>query len=464
MGNVFKPLNNRNTVNGIDSLSPLPASAFSCRSTTTTSTLPAVTPPRRAKRSSADFCSSPSFTEPRAIFPMRTYAPRPSTSSEATFEPPPPPAKRGRKPGPLSRTAREAQRRLNHSIIEKARRTKINDALATLKELVPMGYGQVKPPPAESAAPDDEDDDDDYTEGIKKAKPKSKGTGKKEEKEKEFKLEILVRTVSFLQDLLKRVADLEATVSTPSMCQDCSGAGHSDEKQAKRKRIHLEEDDREDDRVQETARFPTSRGAKALRLSESAPTSTANAKIPQEVPISPGSLLMPSTPVSPPPTADGARLPSISSWLPNSVIDPQLLPPSNRPSSSPHIGSYLPSPPSSAHVDPVRTSHMPPVLSLGPVATAAMVNAPRSATSTTSSGSRTAEDESAASLLLQIRAGSSPNFRPVPSSPSSSAYGLPDPSNFLLHSDVRSQREGNHVRQAQTPGSMLGMNAGSRTF
>lgn len=416
-------------------------------------------PPRRAKRSSVDFISSPSLTQPRAILPMRPYAPRPATSSSETIqEPPPPPAKRGRKPGPLSRTAREAQRRLNHSIIEKARRTKINDALATLKELVPAGYGQVKPPPTESADPDDEDEDDDeYTEGTKKPKPKPKGTGKKEEKEKEFKLEILVRTVSFLQDLLKRVADLEATVSPSSTCRNCSGHRPS-EKPTKRKRIHLEDDDDEDhERLPETARSATSRGAKAPRVSESAP---ATKKISQDVPISP--MALPSTPISPPLAADAARLPSISSWLPNSVIDPQLLPPSNKPSLSPHMASYLPSPPSSTHVDPVRTSHMPPVLSLGPVATAAMVNAPRSATSTTSnSSSRTAEDESAASLLLQIRAGSSPNFRPIPSSPSSSAaYGLPDPSNFMLHSDVRSQ--GNHVRQPQTPGSMLGMT--SRKF
>jgi len=393
---------------------------------------------------------------------MRPYAPRPPTSPETTLEPPPLPAKRGRKPGPLSRTAREAQRRLNHSIIEKARRTKINEALARLKELVPVGYGQVKLPPAESVDPDDEDEDDDEYTNSKKAKPKPKGTGKKEEKEKEFKLEILVRTVSFLQDLLKRVADLETTVSAPSTCQNCRDPGPS-EKSTKRKHIHLEDGDEDHDRVQETAHSAPSRGAKAPRVSESAPMPSANAKIPQDVPISPTLLPLPSTPVSPPPAADAARLPSISSWLLNSVIDPQLLPPSNRPS-SPHVGSYLPSPPSSTHVDPVRTSHMPPVLSLGPVATAAMVNAPRSATSPISS-SRTPEDESAASLLLQIRAGSSPNFRPVPSSPSSaSAYGLPDPSNFLLHSDVRSQREGNHVRQAQTPGSMLGMNVSGGKF
>lgn len=51
-------------------------------------------------------------------------------------EPAPAPKRRGRKPGPMSRTARESQRKLNHSRIEKARRTKINETLATLSNLV----------------------------------------------------------------------------------------------------------------------------------------------------------------------------------------------------------------------------------------------------------------------------------------------------------------------------------------
>lgn len=36
----------------------------------------------------------------------------------------------------MSRTARESLRKLNHSKIEKARRTKINETLATLSTLV----------------------------------------------------------------------------------------------------------------------------------------------------------------------------------------------------------------------------------------------------------------------------------------------------------------------------------------
>ena len=119
-------------------------------------------PPRRAKR--ARSC------EP--VSPLSS----PSQPDE-------PPKRRGRRPGTLSRAAREAQRKVNHSLIEKARRTKINDALATLRELVP---------PAES--PDDSDDDE------PRHKPRA---------EKEFKLEILVRTVAHLQELTDRVRQLE---------------------------------------------------------------------------------------------------------------------------------------------------------------------------------------------------------------------------------------------------------------
>ena len=74
-------------------------------------------------------------------------------------------------------------------------------------------------------------------------KPKSKKAGKKEEKEKEFKLEILVRTVSFLQNLIKRVAVLEEGVISPPPCPTCAGSGVADAK--KRKRSHLDEIDRQ---------------------------------------------------------------------------------------------------------------------------------------------------------------------------------------------------------------------------
>ena len=323
------------------------------------------------------------------------------------------PAKRGRKPGPLSRSAREAQRRLNHSIIEKARRTKINDALATLRQLVPVDYGSTQ---HDLHDDDDDDDDDEYPEdGAKrvKPKPKPKGTGKREEKEKEFKLEILVRTVSFLQDLLKRVDTME---NTSPLCHRCGTPG---EAYKKRKRSQIQVCD-EDDSDQPSR----------------------NPKLPRHHSQTIGKSPMISPILSPIHDGSGARLPSISSWLPNVEIDSPVLSPLQNKHCSPPMGPYLPSPPASTHFDPIRTCQVPPDLNLGPVATAAMVSLPR-----------TSEDESAASLLLQIAA--SPPFKPSSSSTHSS-YNLPDPSKFMLHSDVRSQRAG-HVRQPQTPASLLGL-------
>jgi hypothetical protein len=115
--------------------------------------------------------------------------------------------KRGRKPNPNPsvRTAREAARKANHSVIEyverhacvqllwlirlhrKKRREKINQALTELRTLVPA---------------------DDTPE----ASPTTK----------DFKLEVLVRTVSHLQMLAGRVRELEsAAASSASHCQCC---------------------------------------------------------------------------------------------------------------------------------------------------------------------------------------------------------------------------------------------------
>ena len=359
----------------------------------------------------------------------------------------PTPAKRGRKPGPLSRSAREAQRRLNHSIIEKARRTKINDALATLKQLVPIDYGSAQP--QNELEDDDDDDDDEYPEeGTKRSKSKSKPKGKREEKEKEFKLEILVRTVSFLQDLLQRVRNLEDNVPACHHCEKVT--------QSSKKRKHSQVSDESDN----GSTSPTNRNAEGehtrkIFKSQLVPTETNG-------------------------NGSGARLPSISSWLPSSdpvdstVISPQLKPisplvnpyasPPNfdsirspqtsltrtiekpKPSSlSPNVnGSYLPSPPASTHFIPIRASQIPPDLNLGPVATAAMVTPPPPP--------RTSEDESAASLLLEI--ASSPPFRP--SFSTNSHHNLPDPSTFMLPSNQR-PRVGGHDRQPQTPSSLLGL-------
>lgn len=121
------------------------------------------------------------------------------------------PTKRGRKPAPAaSRGAREQARKTNHSRIEKRRREKINDALSTLRELVPSDIATmvasvsgesgcslalVSPglSPALSAV------------GATNASGKKKG-------EKEFKLEVLERTVIFVKYLLDRVRELERHV------------------------------------------------------------------------------------------------------------------------------------------------------------------------------------------------------------------------------------------------------------
>ncbi|CAE6496206.1 unnamed protein product [Rhizoctonia solani] len=93
---------------------------------------------------------------------------------------PPPKAKRGRKPNPGSKSAREALRKESHSRIEKRRREKINETLTTLRELIAEGESntrqQYSPPPGP---------------------------------EREFKLELLERTVVFVQTLLDKTRRLE---------------------------------------------------------------------------------------------------------------------------------------------------------------------------------------------------------------------------------------------------------------
>ncbi|KAG6835044.1 hypothetical protein H0H93_005331 [Arthromyces matolae] len=254
-----------------------------------------VNPARRAKQLVVP-------TPQRTILPQPLLPDQPLTLSHPTspisdsgseFEPnaapppPPGPAKRGRKPGPLSRAARETQRKLNHSIIEKARRTKINDALASLRALVPSGYGVPKDPEVE-------EEQGDVAAG-------KKGKGKKDDKEKEFKLEILERTVVYLNDLIKRVEVLERNAgpspgdaTNTSICNKCSTSSNA----LKRKR------------------------AESTAISEY--------------------------------NRDSPRLPPISSWLLQSQsqadaqIDPQLL---TSPSAAVPIGG-LPSPPASTHFTP----------------------------------------------------------------------------------------------------------------
>ncbi|KAJ3783065.1 hypothetical protein GGU10DRAFT_436194 [Lentinula aff. detonsa] len=159
-------------------------------------------------------------------------------------------AKRGRKPASnasgLSRTAREAQRKLNHSVIEKARRTKINEALTELARLgttveaLQIG-GTLQD--AEACGPDlgtsaekatlepehdddddaviDNDDDKDGDYGAPSSIRTRSGASKSEslnskdhdttsKAKDKFKLDILIKTVENMQFLFERVRRLEA--------------------------------------------------------------------------------------------------------------------------------------------------------------------------------------------------------------------------------------------------------------
>ena len=374
-------------------------------------------PARRAKQSLVDDAAQnpakkPNPTQPDSasllprnmlpILPKRSALDPPQDANGATSVSQPARAKRGRKPGPLSRTARETQRKLNHSIIEKARRTKINEALATLRELVPKDYGYPKDKPVNN----NEDEEDEGRPG----KAMSKGSGKREEKEKEFKLEILVRTVSFMQDLLARVQEMEAN---PGGCSKCA------EKESPKRKREFNGEDNEDN--------PDRRLPK--RVSHSHDVQTAG-----DSPSQRASSLESTASRA----YVGSRLPSISSWLPTSQIDPVLLSPSQRPMSN---NTYqLPSPPLSTTFHPIHTPHAPPALNLGPVATSSLL-----------SPLRTPEDESAASLLLQISA-SSPQLLPVSLANSCTSFDL-----SKLRTACTTPGKPVEYMQAQTPGTMLGL-------
>ncbi|KNZ74459.1 hypothetical protein J132_06836 [Termitomyces sp. J132] len=85
-----------------------------------------VNPDRRAKQ-----ISTPTERTTQRTILLQPASPPSTDGSEFKPNSVRAPVKRG----PLSRAARETQRKLNHSIIEKARRTKINDALTSLKQL-----------------------------------------------------------------------------------------------------------------------------------------------------------------------------------------------------------------------------------------------------------------------------------------------------------------------------------------
>ncbi|KAI0046786.1 hypothetical protein FA95DRAFT_1582911 [Auriscalpium vulgare] len=333
-------------------------------------------PPRRAKRARTTSLAD-SADKPKPALPVLAPAvrPRPTSGTAADTEEDvpdiPAPKRRGRKPSTLSRAARESLRRENHSRIEKARRTKINDALATLRALVPSDTRTQPIGDNES----DEEDEEEYEDGKKQAKPKSK-------QEKEFKLEILIKTVTYVQELQERVRMLEEGCSSRRSNLPARSAGSASSM---------------------TVRTPTMRSSPQRDNDES-----------EALPRN--------------------RLPSISSWLPNAHLSPSLLPTDAHRAPA----MQLLTPPTSATLQPMSSPQLPPALSLdlgAPNALAksftSLVQRPKPASQ---SPPWTPEDESAASLLLHIKAAS---LSPVIAKRGSEVKG--------------------DIPRVQTPGSLLGM-------
>ncbi|KAI9056490.1 hypothetical protein FKP32DRAFT_1599224 [Trametes sanguinea] len=334
----------------------------------------------------------------------------------------PAPKRRGRKPGTMSRSARESLRKLNHSKIEKARRTKINETLATLSSLVNDRASVLPSAAGDSVAGGAAASKEEEAKG-------KKGKGKAEEKE--FKLDVLVKTVEFMQDLIARVKTLEG-----AMCAQCRVADRPVAQDAiqptigrdplKRKRAEIEEPSRPRGTSDPTA-APTRTSATA------ATTSTAWRTASRTSSRRPCRSLMSASPAMAP-----ARSP---------------------------VNVQLPSPPSSGRFRPAATLSNMPALSLpGPAQPLtlsldeaqkrpgdAAVLPPRQRRQSVSvspsvSPTWTPEDETAASLLLEMSSkpsSSSASSRSPPVLPG--PLGLPTP------------REERRSFEAATPSSLLGM-------
>lgn len=140
---------------------------------------------------------------------MSTPSPSPTDDEHDSYHPPGSPStsggapasahattsKRGRKPAPGSRAAREALRKSNHSIIEKRRREKINETMSALRTLLADGYK----PPAKAA---------------QEAEDAAQEGGAKGKKAQDFKLEVLTRSVEYIHQLLDRISTLESQLSS----------------------------------------------------------------------------------------------------------------------------------------------------------------------------------------------------------------------------------------------------------
>ncbi|KAI0363974.1 hypothetical protein BV20DRAFT_957194 [Pilatotrama ljubarskyi] len=436
-------------------------------------------PPRRAKRhrtaslvaqdAPAGLVSSPDKSQQRRLQrppilpkpqpPGADYHIHPSPDSDSAsdeedeYDPgrdaAPAPKRRGRKPGAMSRSARESLRKLNHSKIEKARRTKINETLATLSTLVNERGRVLAGNPGEKVETTKEDD------GGKGGK---KGKGKTEEKE--FKLDVLVKTVEYMQDLIARVRALE-----DAMCTHCHAAeGQSPRNDSvrgttlplKRKRAEEVEDIRSVARNKRAYPRPDE-DESYVGDDEHGLTNGAEEEQPSPLPFVPR-----TTSTSPGvATTSSPRLPPIASWLPHPYDPSSLM--SASPSRSP-TNAQLPSPPTSGRFRPTATLANMPALTLpGPahplaVQRASTMMPPRQQRKSVSaspsvSPTWTPEDESAASLLLQMSSKSSSTGSSSRSPPAlSGSLGV-----LSQREEMGRERLAPRNMEIVTPGSLLGM-------
>ena len=194
----------------------------------------------------------------------------------------------------MSRSARESLRKLNHSRIEKARRTKINETLAALSTLVsdrdrvlPSERREVSAPPPEEKG--------------------KKGKGKTEEKE--FKLDVLVKTVEYMQDLVARVQALETKMG--AQCHIREDTPDALPPSPKRRRSEdVEENGRAARRLRQSHDEEDSYGG-----DDEHGLGAAEEEQPSPMPF--------ANPVSR--STASPRLPPIASWLPHPYVDPSSL-------------------------------------------------------------------------------------------------------------------------------------------
>ncbi|KAI0332189.1 hypothetical protein GY45DRAFT_1274385 [Cubamyces sp. BRFM 1775] len=389
----------------------------------------------------------------------------------------PAPKRRGRKPGTMSRSARESLRKLNHSKIEKARRTKINETLATLSMLVNDRERVL--PSAGAAAVATEEAKTEETKG-------KKGKGKTEEKE--FKLDVLVKTVEFMQGLIDRVKALEG--ATCSQCRTAhrprpAVAEHSQQPKEPLKRKRTDDAD-ESQRTAKHKRPPTRQEEDDSYVGDDE-QGLGNAGEDEQPSPLPFAVNKPSSasPIIPTTTTSSPRLPPIASWLPHPYVDPSSLmsgSPSSGPTRSP-TNIQLPSPPSSGRFRPTATLANMPALTLpGPAhpltipsdviqkshaqghATTLPPRQQRKSVSASPSVSPTwtPEDETAATLLLHMssKPSSAASSRSPPVLPG--PLGLSTPREEVPGAGGRERAGGVSSRvpvhfEAATPSSILGM-------